>query len=140
MKSVFVLTDGEYSDYRIVSVFTTKELAEDFKLKFGCGEIEEHILDRKITDEVPLYNENYFIYHVYYNVKENSYECKKSEWCYASNEFDDKQVEPMDGYSIRDNKYWYIGCYAKDEKHALKIANERIKIRKIKDKKIIAPN
>lgn len=63
MSKVFILTEGEYSDYHIIAAFTTKVLAEQAKKIWddaGQGEqvdIEEHLLD-----ELPPYVGVVFIY------------------------------------------------------------------------------
>ena len=44
MGTVFVVTDGDYSAYRIVAVFPTREAAERFVAWYGVAEIEEWVL------------------------------------------------------------------------------------------------
>jgi hypothetical protein len=46
MKKVYIVTSGDYSEYRIEAVFTTNELAEDYVLHNGVDyEIEEYDVD-----------------------------------------------------------------------------------------------
>lgn len=42
---VYIVSDGEYSDYHICGVFSTKAKAQEFIDSGGGGGIEEHILD-----------------------------------------------------------------------------------------------
>lgn len=45
----YVLTDGDYSDYHIIAVYSTEDNAKKAQKEFG-GEIEEWILDQYIKD------------------------------------------------------------------------------------------
>lgn len=52
MKNIFVVTSGQYSDYSITAVFSTRELAEEFIKDFPrryCDQhrIEEYALAKK---------------------------------------------------------------------------------------------
>jgi hypothetical protein len=50
-KKIFIVTSGEYSDYHIEGVFSTKKLAEEFAAK-GSGNVEEYDLDARTKDQV----------------------------------------------------------------------------------------
>lgn len=55
-KRIYVITSGEYSDYQVNAVYSTKELAEDFIQHNGnkyC--IEEYDLDKPIIREKKLW-------------------------------------------------------------------------------------
>lgn len=46
MKKVYIVTSGNYSEYHIEAVFTTKELAEDYVIHNGVDyDIEEYDVD-----------------------------------------------------------------------------------------------
>lgn len=45
MNKIFMVTDGEYSDYHIKGAFSTKKKAENFINDFG-GRIEEVLIDQ----------------------------------------------------------------------------------------------
>lgn len=45
MKTIYVLTEGEYSDYHIIGVYSTKELAEKEQFVHPKSRIEEYYLD-----------------------------------------------------------------------------------------------
>lgn len=44
MSKIFLVTDGEYSDYHVEGAFSLKRKAEDFISKFG-GEVKEILVD-----------------------------------------------------------------------------------------------
>ena len=48
MSKVFILTEGSYSDYHILAVFSTKELAEKYTKVNPSAGIEEYNLDAPI--------------------------------------------------------------------------------------------
>ena len=43
--TIYVLTEGSYSDYHIIGVYSTKELAEKAEFLYPDSEIEEYSLD-----------------------------------------------------------------------------------------------
>jgi hypothetical protein len=45
MTSIYVLTEGSYSDYHIVGVYSTKELAQESQSLYKDSQIEEYDLD-----------------------------------------------------------------------------------------------
>jgi hypothetical protein len=42
MTSIYVLTEGDYSDYHIVGVYSTKELAKEAQSLYEYSQIEEY--------------------------------------------------------------------------------------------------
>ena len=116
MSKSYIITSGEYSDYRIVATFDDKELATKFKDKYG-GTIEE-------------YDINPARYEI-----ENKYSIFMVE---MNKEGDITEIDSiLDTSDFRKviNKETYIPGYnknvmityviAKDGIHAAKIANER---------------
>ena len=55
-KKIYVITSGEYSDYHIVAIYTTREMAEEFIQSNGndCT-IEEYDIDKPISKEMKLW-------------------------------------------------------------------------------------
>jgi hypothetical protein len=49
MTKIYIITEGEYSDYRICAVYSKKEQAEEFA-KVERGTVEEYELDKPIED------------------------------------------------------------------------------------------
>ena len=55
-KKIYVITSGEYSDYHIVAIYSTRELADEFVQCNGDGyEIEEYNLNEPISKEKKLW-------------------------------------------------------------------------------------
>jgi len=50
-QTAYVLTEGDYSDYKIIGVYSTKELAEEAKTLWPCSSVESFPLDN--TPEHP---------------------------------------------------------------------------------------
>mgnify|MGYP007012632358 CR=1 FL=1 len=52
-KKIYIVTEGEYSDYHICAVFATREKAEEYVQSKGTDyKIKEHDLDEEIKREV----------------------------------------------------------------------------------------
>ena len=46
MSSVWIVSEGEYSDWRILGVYSSRELATEAKIRCGtANEIDEHVVD-----------------------------------------------------------------------------------------------
>jgi hypothetical protein len=45
MKTCYAITEGEYSDYRVIAIFTTRKLAEAELTRYRSADIEEFPLD-----------------------------------------------------------------------------------------------
>ena len=53
MKDIYVLTQGEYAEYMIVGIYSTKELAEEAQSQYEYGEwtqIETYPLDEIVEN------------------------------------------------------------------------------------------
>lgn len=109
---IYVLTTGEYSDYKIVGLFTTKELAEAFMEKFNIdGTVEEYELD--VLDQ-------------YTKMEELAFKVlmKKDGTVEHVNITDD--VNDAINTFVGNNKFrLWCTCFAKDKEHAIKITNEK---------------
>lgn len=116
MKTMFVLTAGEYSDYRVLGVFSSKEKAEEVYAKRKdtgrdyCHAVEEYFLDNDP--------------HTPNGLKSYAVIMKRDGGV------TDIQINP-EGYGIytddfvswhRDRRFY---MWARNEKQAVKIANER---------------
>ena len=56
-KKIYIVTSGEYSDYHIDAVFTTKEKAVDYVEQHGtCYNIEEYDLDEEVEKKTQLWH------------------------------------------------------------------------------------
>lgn len=126
MKKVYVLTKGCYSDYSIVGIFSTKEKLEEYK-KYIPNNDYNDIEEYEINPNKPsLIKRGYSYWQVFmlkdghvekvsridnYYKDNNSYVWKRSKApAYANTNTPDVLVS---------------GCWARNEKHAIKITNEK---------------
>ncbi len=107
MKTVFIVTEGDYSDYHITGVFTTKELAQNF-IDAGCG---DNIEEFKVNPYKVSLAKGYKPFFVRIGKGGDVKEIYDGSG-YISHGFDVKGG-------------FYTTLFAKDEIHAAKIANER---------------
>ena len=115
---VYVVTSGDYSDYDIRAIFTTKELAEKYKQSFikkdgyrsYFNDIEEYELD--------AYSEELKNGYKRFNV------IMRKDGNTISVEPNDNYFEQINKISFFNNNI-YILVIAKDENHAIKIVNEK---------------
>lgn len=131
MKKVYIVTIGEYSDYKILAIFSTKERAGEYIRLFvekgnwaGKGEIEEYPVDQwkdfanikkdKVGYLVIMTKEgkmvNVYKNYVYDNLKEFKNHINKKY-----------SFQKMGKYKGS----LHILVLAKNEQHAIKIANEK---------------
>jgi hypothetical protein len=106
---VYLVTEGCYSDYRVLGIYSTRELAEEAKDLFQADDIDEMALDDmrgrppgRLPYLVQMYKDG---------------DCRVSRA--AGYEFLERWAPVYMGNWV-EMKIW-----ATDEKHAAKIANER---------------
>jgi len=116
MKMMYVITEG--GGFKSSAVFDKKELAEKFiglfENSFDEFRIEEYVLNPYEKET----NGGYNPFFLRMNKDGDCYEIKKSE--YVS---DFKNEKMVFGFCMHGDLY--ISVFAKDEKHAIKIANEK---------------
>lgn len=121
MTTIYVLTEGEYSDYHIVALYSTRELAEEAQKLCPFSDIEEYELD---SLQIPEHPSGYTGWHVSINVDKNIIQ--------VSYQYDILQgdFKPQEYYS--DNSKWpnypslfVVNCWARDKEHAEKIALDK---------------
>jgi len=129
MKKVYVVTAGEYSDYRIEAVFSTKEKAENYINTFYNYEfngIDEYELDLVVVDYL---REGYTIYKVFmlYNGDVEKIEVISSDSFNIDNmmTFIWKRSSVLAHKNDNLKDILVCQCWAKSEDHAIKIANEK---------------
>jgi len=119
LQAVFLVTRGEYSDYRVCAVFTEKALAEKYIDSFKVNSYEEFRIEN--------YNLNPYQYELKNDYKPFFLKMTKEGNCIEINVmnssygFEDEDINI--GFDIHKNMY--ISIFAKDETHAIKIANEK---------------
>ncbi len=124
-KKIYIITAGEYSDYHIVGVAESKEVAKELLSKYKGLEspsIEEYKINSK-NDILEIQNKNYYIVRM---DREGNSDSEEWERYYTDI---DKEIE-----------FSYLGRYSKippntpamimfvwanDLTHAVKIANEK---------------
>ena len=114
MVKIYVVTSGSYSDYKIRGIFTTKEKAELYVESF-YGRIEEYSLnpyERKLS-------EGFKPFKVHMNIEGST---EKYGVGVGNGESDDNWF--ANNYE-NDEIHLVANMWAKDNKHAIKIANER---------------
>jgi len=118
MKSIWVIEQGSYSDYRVVGVFSTKESAEKFMGLMDDGyetpSIDEWPLD-PMVDEI---NKGLLPFALSMDIDGNTKYVRKAEG-----------YNMIDGLYVCERAQWHDDavhgtCWATDEQHAVKIANE----------------
>ena len=122
MNKVFVVTSGEYSDYGIDAIFSTRELAQNFIDAFKADkwhemDIEEWDLDPN-EKHLKQNRKPYFL--------RINKEGKVTDLEVADSSYGFKQDIPEAEISYTANLEWMnISCFADDENHAVKIAGEK---------------
>ncbi len=121
MKTVFVVTSGEYSDYGIDAMFSTRELAQkfidSFNDKYSDMDIEEWDLDPNKQ-------------HLKQNRKPYFLRINKvgdiSDLRVCDSSFGFKHDIPEAAISYTHGLEWMnLHCFADDDNHAIKIAGEK---------------
>jgi hypothetical protein len=129
-QTVYIVTAGEYSDYRIVAAFTTRERAEAYLGEYNCptGRIQEYELDRAWRGPPRDW--------AYWTVclgrsGEPAPHRPGGEWVYCQGRED--YVDPDDEVSSEPHILRRpldkppgieVHCWARDREHAIKIAND----------------
>ena len=140
---VYIVTDGDYSDYHIVGVYTDKEKAEKYTSTYS-GRVEEHDTDPDIPYPpkgykvwfVGMLKNGTAIYHYTMNLPDCVGRCNDApllRWdtpvmgkaipLYPP-ELLERREKPKDSYDYKD-AVMYVYVFARNKKHAVKIANEK---------------
>lgn len=117
-KKIYVVTSGEYSDYGIDAVFTTKEKAVEYVEQHGTDyNIEEYSLDEEVEKKTQLWRIEFCVENgKLCEACPTSYDRNKAvDTCYIFDSFGYRKYEPY----IR----FYIDADSMDR--AVKIARER---------------
>ena len=120
MKTIYVVTSGSYSDYGIDAIFDTKELAQAFIDSFrqggfnGFNDIDKWDLNPN-ESELKAHRK---AFNLRMNKEGNIQSVENSNSAYGHKE--------GLNISFTINAEWMnVYCYADDEAHAIKIANEK---------------
>lgn len=108
---VYIVTDGDYSDYHIEAVFTDKRQAELYSA-FHCGNVEEWETDKSFFDE----RTKLFIVHKISVHRGGVFEV--NETYFSPRQFTRIDEKPFCDITI------YVCLEERDDKKALKIAQD----------------
>lgn len=115
MEKVYLISRGEYSDYRVVGAFSTLEKAQQFIKEANEA---ENSTTYKINDEIEELNvdsltipKDLHPFTVYF---------KKDTICGIEPDYVEDMKTSLEQWGIGKK----LSCWAKDEQHAAKIANE----------------
>lgn len=120
MTTIYIVTSGCYSDYGINGVFSTEKNAENFILAFNIDDsrIEEYELDEFIDVIEQHKGMKYYEVVMYKNgVTASCRTCRYNK--------ENQATEIYDTYYADKRSVMIAYAWAKDEQHAVKIANER---------------
>jgi len=125
-KIIYIVTEGEYSDYGIVAIFSTKEKAQNFiSITAAPDDLSDYEIEEWPLDEHEALIEKFkkkelsiYMVSMYRNgdVEEVREEEKKSIW------IDNATAGKYNLWTENRIGMWVI---ARDEKHAVKIVNEK---------------
>lgn len=115
----FLVTRGDYSDYRVCAVFTEKPLAENYIDSFKGNSYEIFRIENYTLNPYQYELKNdYKLFFLRMTKEGNCTEIKVKDSSYG---FEDEDIDV--GFDIHKNMY--ISIFAKDETHAIKIANKK---------------
>ena len=115
MTSIYVLTEGSYSDYHVVGVYSTKELAEEAQSLFKDSQIEEYGLDN--IPEHPPGMTAWFV-----GISHGKLDDITTG---QVNPFDEKVPSEKEYKWSNGETAYFVYCWAIDEDHAEKIALDK---------------
>lgn len=119
LQAVFLVTRGDYSDYRVCAVFTEKALAEKYIDSFKGNSYNEFRIENYTLNPYQYELKNDYKPFFLRMTKEGN--CIEINVKDSSSGFEDEGI--VVGFDIHKNMY--ISIFAKDETHAIKIANEK---------------
>lgn len=120
-QTIWLVTEGEYSGYRVLAGFSTKELAEACVAK-GLG---EDIAECEVDPEVPNPPSGMRVWHVQLDSDGNLpvYGGRTSHPYVGANYIGTK-LKKTEYHGRSGGGAYVFTCWARDAEHAIKIANE----------------
>lgn len=116
-QTLYVVTEGDYSAYHIVGIYSTRENAEIVRKKFN-GEIAEWKVDDG-ADEICRGHDRWRVTcHTGAASDEKRWSAAEAPWLSGYDAATTIEVDEDDFFEIR--------CWARGEQHALKIASEMV--------------
>lgn len=115
-QTAYVLTEGEYSDYKIIGVYSTKELAEEAKLLWPYSEVEDFSLDH-----IPEHPPGMYFWHGWADTNIDDQETMQRVCKAPPGEANEQGTEFSYGNRLR----FRVNFWATDKDHALKILHDK---------------
>lgn len=121
MTTIHVLTEGKYSDYHIVALFSSREKAEEARALCPDSEIEEYELD---SLKIPEHPPGYTAWSVSLNARDNTFISSYQEDPLC------RSFEPKETYFEASGHpsafpIFVVKCWARNKEHAEKIALDK---------------
>ena len=109
---LYLVAAGEYSDYHLCGIYSTLDKAEYAKKLYDANEIEEYTLD-----EIPAHPKGMLLYSVAMKPDGNDSRVYQRDASEAEDAYEWKSYGKSERFEFQ--------MWARDEEHAIKIANER---------------
>jgi hypothetical protein len=118
-QEVFLVTRGDYSEYRVCAVFSEKALAKKYVDSFQRNSYEQFMIEKYTLN--PYQYELKRDYKPFFLIMTREGNCIEINIKNSPYGFEDEDIN----ISIDRNNNMHISIFAKDETHAIKIANEK---------------
>jgi hypothetical protein len=115
-QTAYVLTEGDYSNYHIIGVYSTKKLAEDAKTLWPYSDVESFSLD-----DIPEHPPGMYAWSG--SVEQRIGEEEPRQEVHKTNP-DDLSLQVYE-VAYGDVFRFYVGFWAADEDHAFKILQDK---------------
>jgi hypothetical protein len=115
-QTAYVLTEGDYSDYHIIGVYSTKELAEEAKTLWPYSDVESFLLDNIPEHPPGMY--------CWYGCADKRIGAQEPEYRVCKAGPSEASWQGTE-YSYRDGLLFRVNFWAVDEDHALKILQDK---------------
>jgi len=115
-QTAYVLTKGSYSDYKVIGVYSTKELAEEAKTLWPCSSVESFPLD-----DIPEHPPGMFFWTGRAEARIGAEATKQQVYKTAPG----KASLKGEDVSYRNIVVFRVGFWAVDEDHAFKILQDK---------------
>jgi len=115
-QTAYVLTEGDYSDYKVIGVYSTEELAEEAKFLWPNSKVEDFPLD-----DIPEHPPGMYFWTGRAEAHIGAEETKQQVYKTAPG----KASLKGEDLSYRNIVVFLVGFWAADEDHAFKILQDK---------------
>ena len=118
-QTIYVLTEGSYSDYHIIGVYSTEKLAKEAKeFAYPYADIEEYALN-----QIPEHPPGMKAWHV--SICNGVLESANQTSINYSDVGEHEYIHEVGKYNPERKVFFKVDCWAVDEEHAQKIALDK---------------